>query len=139
MKGLPWEIETAREVLAEASRQQHAHQEKIKDAVRDAARSDQLYRVALARRMAELRESGMAASLCKELARGDEAIALLAYEAAITEGNREIAVQEGWRLHANRKDSQELADWSKRRDLAIDYGDTPAPAKYDDVTPKRVE
>jgi hypothetical protein len=139
MRSLPWEIDAAREVLAEASRQQHDHQDAIRDAVKAAARADQLYRVALAAEIARQREAGAAATLAKDLARGDERIAMFAYEAAITEGNKEIAIQEGWRLHANRKDSQELADWSKRKDLATDYGQIPAPAMYEDVTPPRVE
>lgn len=122
---LPWEITDARDALANASVQQHDHQDVIRDAVKAAARADQFYRVALARKMAELREAGNAATLCEKLARGDEEIAGLAYDAAIAEGDREIAVQEGWRLHANRKDTEQLADWSKRRDLAEGYGDTP--------------
>lgn len=135
---LPWEIRDARDVLAEASRQQEDHQDVIRDAVKAAARTDQLYRVALARRIAELREAGNAATLCEKLARGDEEIAELAREAAIAEGNREIAIQEGWRLHANRKDSQQLSDWSMRRDLAVDRGEVPEPVQYENVTPRRV-
>lgn len=119
---LPWEIEQARDVLAHASTQQHDHQEAIRDAVKRAARADQLYRVARARRTAELRDEGRAAVLCETLARGDENVAGLKYDADVAEGDREIAVQEGWRLHANRKDSQELADWSKRRQLAEYHG-----------------
>lgn len=124
---LPWEITDARDALANASVQQHDHQDVVREAVKAAARADQLYRVALARRIAELREAGNAATLCDKLARGDEQIAALAYDAAVAEGDREIAIQEGWRLHANRKDTEQLADWSKRRDLAEGYGDTPEP------------
>lgn len=134
---LPWEIQDAREVLAEASRQQADHQDAIKEAVKAAARADQLYRVALAARIGELRREGMAAVLCDKLAKGDERIAGLAYDSAVAEGDREIAVQEGWRLHANRKDSQELADWSKRRDLAVDQGHVPEPRTFESVNPPR--
>jgi hypothetical protein len=136
---LPWEITDARDVLAEASTQQHDHQETIRDAVKAAARADQLYRVALAQEIARLREAGNAATLCEKLARGDERIAGLAYDAAVAEGDREIAIQEGWRLHANRKDSEQLAAWSMRRDLAIDQGHVPEPQAYEDVTPPRVQ
>lgn len=137
-RGLPWEIRDARDVLGEASTQQHNHQDVIKEAVKAAARADQLYRVALAHKIAELREGGTAITLCEKLARGDERIAALAYDAAVAEGDKEIAYQEGWRLHANRKDSQELADWSKRKDLATDYGQDPVPQGYENVTPPRV-
>jgi hypothetical protein len=118
---LPWEITQARDALADASRQQHDHQDTVRDAVKAAARADQSYRVARARKTAELRDSNMAATLCDTLARGDQEIAQLAHDAAVAEGDREIAIQEGWRLHANRRDTEQLADWSKRRDLAEGY------------------
>jgi hypothetical protein len=119
---LPWEITDARDALANASISQHDHQNAVRDAVKAAARADQVYRVARARKTAELRDAGKAASLCDTLARGDPEVASLAYEAYVAEGDREIAVQEGWRLHANRRDTEQLADWSKRRQLAEYHG-----------------
>ena len=119
---LPWDIQEAHAVLEEASRAQNAHQTKIKDAVKAAAHADHLHRVALANKIGELRDGGQAAALCSKLAQGDETVSLLARDAAVREGDREVAVQEGWRLHASRKDLQELTDWSKRRDLAEAYG-----------------
>ena len=118
---LPWDMQEAYSVLQKASRAQHDHQEEIKKAVKAAAHADHLHRVALANKIAELRDAGTAAALCSKLAQGDETISLLARDAAEKEGDREIAVQEGWRLHASRKDLQELVDWSKRRDLAEGY------------------
>lgn len=118
---LPWDIQEAHDVLATASRSQHDHQEKIKAAVKKAAHADHLHRVSLAHKIAALRDAGTPAVLCSKLAQGDETISLLARDAAEKEGDREIAVQEGWRLHASRKDLQELTDWSKRRDLAEGY------------------
>ena len=125
---LPWDIQEAHDILAEASRAQHDHQETIKKAVKAAAHADHLHRVALANKIGELRDAGTAAALCSKLAQGDETISLLARDAAEKEGDREIAVQEGWRLHASRKDLQELADWSKRRDLAEGYHGAQEPA-----------
>lgn len=125
---LPWDINEARDNLHAASEQQHTHQERQREAVRAAARAEQVYRVARARRTAELRDEGYAASLCDTLARGDEQVAMLRRAADEAEGDREIAVQEGWRLHANRRDMEQLAQWSMRRNLAEGYGDTPDPA-----------
>lgn len=127
VRQLPWDIEDARDVLAQASRDQRDHQNVVRDAVKAAARADQVYRVELARRITELREAGQAAVLCDKLARGDPRIAELARDAMIAEGDKEIAISEGYRLHANRADSQELADWSKRRQLAEGYGSGPGP------------
>lgn len=134
---LPWEITAARDVLAQASRDQSEQQDIIRDAVKAAARARHLHRVAVARRIAELRTAGAAAALCSKLAQGDEAVNLLELEADEAVGDEVIAVQEGWRLNANRKDSQALAEWSMRRDLAEGYGQVPEPRHFDDVTPAR--
>jgi hypothetical protein len=134
---LPWEIQEARDALAAASRAQQKHSEVIRDAVRAAARADHLHRVAIAVKVAELREAGFPAALCSKMAQGDVAVSVLGEEAARLEGDREIAVQEGWRLHANRKDTQQLAEWSQRKDLAVDFGDH-EPEHYENVTPPRV-
>lgn len=134
---LPWEIVEARDVLANASVQQLEHQAVIKDAVKAAARADQLYRVARARKIGELRDAGTAATLCEKLADGDPEIAALKADALVAEGSREVAVHEGWRLHANRKDSQELVDWSKRRDLAEGYGHTAEPVAESPIGGRR--
>lgn len=135
---LPWDLQQAHDVLEDASRAQHDHQQKIREAVKAAAQADHVHRVALAHKIGELRDNKVPAVLCSKLAQGDETISLLARTAAEAEGDREIAVQEGWRLHASRKDLQELTDWSKRRDLAIDRGQVPEPRTFEDVTPRRV-
>lgn len=122
---LPWDINEARFNLHAASAQQQSHQERQREAVRAAARAEQVYRVARARRTAELRDQGHAASLCDTLARGDEQIAMLRRAADEADGDREIAIQEGWRLHANRRDVEQLAQWSMRRELAEHGGDDP--------------
>lgn len=130
-RNLPWTIDDARDALAAATRQQTDHQDVIREKVKAAARTDQLYRVALARTIRELRKEGHAATLAKDLAKGAKDVSELAYDAAVAEGDREVAVQEGWRLHANRKDTEQLADWSKRRDLAEGCGRDAEP-RYED-------
>lgn len=135
---LPWDIQQARDAFASATREQKAHQETVREAVKAAALADQRYRIARARVAGEMRDAGKPAVMCDTLARGDEEVAELARAAAVAEGDREIAVQEGWRLHANRKDTHQLATWSMRRDLAVDYGDDPEPDEFQNVTPRRV-
>ena len=136
---LPWEIQEARDVLAEASRDQANHRDKIKEAIKAHARAKHLHRVALAQKMAALRSAGTAAAMTSKLAQGDEAVSLLERNADELDGDREIAVQEGWRLNANRKDAQALAEWSMRKDLAIDYGSDPEPTHFHDVSAPRVQ
>jgi hypothetical protein len=123
MPDLPWTITEARDVLAAASRAQYDHQAAIRDAVSAAGRTEQTYRVMRARITAEFRDKGDAATLCDTYARGQEGVAQALYEATVAEGDREIAVQEGWRLTRSRHDLHKLAEWSMRRDLAEGLGD----------------
>lgn len=134
---LPWEIQEARDALAAASGAQSNHRDAIKQAIKDHARAKHLHRVALAHKMAELRTSGTPAAMCSKLAQGNEAVSLLERNADELDGDREIAVQEGWRLNANRKDTQALAEWSMRKDLALDFGNEPQPARFEDVSAQR--
>ena len=134
--GLPWDIQEARDVLAAASVAQSAHRDTIKEAIKAHAHAKHLYRVALAHKMAELRDGGTAAAMVAKLAQGDQTVSLLERNADELDGDREIAVQEGWRLNANRKDAQALAEWSMRKDLAVDFGE-PEPARFEDVSARR--
>jgi hypothetical protein len=61
------------------------------------------------------------------LAKGDQSIADLRYERDVALGVREAARQAVYRHSANRRDLEELVDWSKRRDLAEGYGNAPEP------------
>jgi hypothetical protein len=120
MPDLPWTITEARDALAAASRAQYDHQATIRDAVSKAGRTEQTYRVMRARITAEFRDEGHAATLCDTYARGQEGVAQALYEATVAEGDREIAIQEGWRLSRSRHDLHRLAGWSQARDLAED-------------------
>jgi hypothetical protein len=103
-----------------------AKQEAAEAATREAyavyAEAERAYRVALAKRITELRAEGAAATLAADLARGDTDVADLRYRRDVAEGVVEAAKQSGWRLQANRRDGHEFIAWSMRRDLAEGAG-----------------
>jgi hypothetical protein len=115
---LPWTIQDARDALAASSRAQSASENAVIEAVKAAAHAEKAYRVALAKKITELRAEGAAATTAADLARGDQHVAQLRFHRDVAEGVKEATVQSGWRASADRKDAQALADWSCRRELA---------------------
>ncbi len=113
----PWDFDEAREACRMASQAQHAAEDALKEAARDLALAEQAYRLALAKRIVELRADGTPASVCADVARGDVEIARLRMKRDIADGVREAAVHAAWRRNADRKDAQRFADWSMRREL----------------------
>lgn len=130
---LPWDINGAYDADLEASKAQRDHQEDMRKAYDRFAKAQQEYRVRLAYQIAALRDKGHAASLCERLARGDHEIARLEAEMTRADGDREVAIQEGWRLNATRRRVENLTKWSMRKD-----GDEPE-GPYENVTPRRAE
>jgi DNA-binding transcriptional LysR family regulator len=121
----PWDIGQARAAAHQASQSQAAAEEFIKDAFKQFAEAEEQYRIALAKRIVELRAEGWAATVCQDLARGDVNVARLRRERDIAEGVKEAAVQASWRRSADRRDVEAFIDWSKRRDLAEGFGRAP--------------
>jgi hypothetical protein len=115
---LPWTITDAREALARSSAAQSAAEQGLRKAVQDYAHAEENYRRALATRIAQLRGEGAAATVAADLARGDEHVAQLRRVRDIAEGVKEAMAQVGWRASADRRDTQALAEWSMRRELA---------------------
>jgi len=126
---LPYTIDAARQELRQRSSAQLLAEKGLKDAAKGYAQAEQSYRMRLAKRIMELRAEGHAATVCADLARGDEHVAHPRYERDVAEGVREAAQQAAWRAAADRKDVQRLAAWSQARELAEGYGDTPEPVQ----------
>jgi hypothetical protein len=118
---MPWDFHDA----LRASEDAHAEQERVESEVtaayKDYARKERLFRVALARRMLELKRDGVAITACETLATGDPTIAALREERDVADGLRETAKHAAWRAAADRRDTESLIDWSKRRELAEGY------------------
>jgi hypothetical protein len=130
----PWTFEQAVKASEAASAAQTAVEESVLDAYKGYAHAEKLFRVALARKMLELKSAGMAVTACETVAKGDETIALLRYERDLAEGVREAARHAAWKASADRRDTEALLSWSMRRDLADWHGHAdqaePAGAPY---------
>jgi hypothetical protein len=71
----PWDFEAAVASSNAAELEQRRVEGEIHDAYKNYALAERVYRVALARRMLELKQSGVAITACETLAKGDQAIA----------------------------------------------------------------
>lgn len=114
----PWDFDQATAAARQASSQQRAAEEFIKQAHRDFALKEEAYRIALAQKIVELRAEGQAATLCADLARGEKLVARLRRERDIAEGVKEAASQGGWRASKDRDDVAAFIEWSRRREFA---------------------
>lgn len=114
----PWSFQEAVEQSRNAETEQRRVESEVALAYREAGRAQELYSVALARRMFELKSSGVAVTACEVLAKGDPRIAELRRERDIKEGLKETAKVAAWRTNADRRDVTALLEWAQRRDLA---------------------
>jgi hypothetical protein len=114
----PWDFSEARANCHRASQRQEDAENALRKAYIDKAVAEESFRVALADRILELRDEGLPATVCSDVARGDRRVAELRRARDIAEGVCEALSQAAWRMTADRKDAQRFADWSQRRELA---------------------
>jgi hypothetical protein len=114
----PWSFDAAVRASDNAETEQRRVESEIHGAYKQYAQKERLYRVALARKILELKSGGMAVTACETIAKGDPAIAELRFERDIAEGVKETAKHAAWRANADRRDISDLIRWSARRDLA---------------------
>ena len=122
----PLEIADARKAAHRASEVQREVENDLRGASRQAAECERIYRMALAKKILELRaqDDPPAWSVCTDLARGDKHVARLKFERDVAEGIREAVSQQAFRRGADRRDLDTLLNWTMRRDLRAD---TPPP------------
>ncbi len=121
----PLEIPDAREAAHKASELQRGVEDRIREASRDLAEKERLYREKLSLRIVELKaKDGYAITMCGDIARGEPAVASLRYERDVAEGVLDAARQQAFRYGADRRDLDTLLNWSRARDLRTD---TPPP------------
>jgi hypothetical protein len=114
----PWDFDEARAACRKAAIAQENAEAEVKRAALELALAEEKYRIALAKRIVVLRQEGNAATVCADLARGDESVAALRRLRDIQDGVYEAMKQASWRHNQNRKDAQRFADWSQRREFA---------------------
>lgn len=118
----PYDFDGAKAAIEAATIEQERLEERIREVYREAAEADERFRVALARTMLELRDSGVTSwSACETLARGKAENAQLRREKEVAEGLKEAVSQAAFRVSADRRDLSKLIDWSSR--VAMASGD----------------
>lgn len=128
----------ARAAINTAKAAQASAEQAVRDAFSTYGNAERAYRKALAIKILELRAEGIPVTICLDLAKGDRRIADLRYARDVAEGVKEAATSAIWRHTADRRELEQLVDWSMRRDLAIDHGQLSEPIRFQNVTPRRV-
>src|SRR5215213_8612129 len=114
----PWEFDEAEAKHRAASEASKHTAQFLRESYKAWAHKEMAYRLALAKKIEELHSSGKSITLAKDLARGDNHVAHLKFEAMVAEGVVEAAKQSSFAAQADRRAIEGLADWAKRRELA---------------------
>lgn len=120
-----WDFHQAKEASRRGKVGQEEAENARKEAVEAAATAEETYRKAVSRRITVLIAEGKAATAARDIARGEPEIAHLAYLRDVSQGMKEISEQRAWRHTADRKDIQELIEWSR---VVAPLGQGPEPA-----------
>ena len=122
MTDSPYTFAEATELVNKARVAQAQAEDFTREASVSLAEKERAYRMALAKRILELHQEGIAWTVAQDVARGDRHVAQLRMERDIAEGVKDAAEQAGWRHAADRRALQALLEWSAKRDLAEDPG-----------------
>lgn len=123
MSESPYSWGEARDAINTAKAQQVVAERNVRDAFKAFGLARRAYQTSLAQKILDLRASKTAATLCAELARGDEHVADLRFKKDVAEGVMEAARAAVWRHTADRRELEQLVDWSMRRELAEGRGE----------------
>lgn len=114
MTALPYDYGEAKAAIERASVAQRGAEEQVRDAYRQHADAERAYRITLAKVILELHAGGTAWTICPDLARGDPRVADLRYRRDVALGVREAAQSAVFRHTADRRELEQLVNWSLR-------------------------
>lgn len=110
----PMDFEDARRAIRRASENQKASEQHLREAYAEFAAKERAYRLALAQEITRLHADGVAWSSTADLARGDKQVADLRYARDVAEGVKEAAAQAAFRHAADRRELEQLVNWSMK-------------------------
>ena len=110
----PYSFQEAKAAIEKASLRQLDAERQLREAHSASAEAERSYRKALAETMLRLRADGKPASVLADLARGDDKVADLRYRRDVALGIRDAAAQAAFRHAADRRELEQLIDWSRR-------------------------
>jgi hypothetical protein len=125
----PFDVADARRATKIARDLQANVEENIRDNSGTLALAEKVYRLALAKRMAEFKAEGVAWTSAGDMARGDQHVADLRYKRDVAKGVMKATDQAAFRCGSDRRSLDRLIDWSQRRDLADDHEGQREPAR----------
>ena len=118
MSESPYDWAQARDAINAAKAAQKAAEDNVRSAYRQFGQTRRAYQTALAQRILALRAEAVPATLCADLARGERLVADLRFRKDVAEGMMEAAKSAVWRHTADRRELEQLVDWSMRREIA---------------------
>lgn len=111
---VPYDFAEAKAAIERASIGQRNAEQAICDAYADYGAKERAYRIALAQKITELRAEGIAITIAQDLAKGERRVADLRYARDVAEGVREASKSAVFRHTADRRELEQLVDWSRR-------------------------
>lgn len=118
MTAVPYDFSEAKAAIERASVAQKNSEEAVRQAFKDYGAKERAYRLALAQEIVRLRADGQPVTVVQDLAKGNKHVADLRYARDVAEGVKEAAVAAQWRHTADRRELEQLVDWSQRREMA---------------------
>jgi hypothetical protein len=115
-----FEIVEAREAQYKASETQRDHADALAAAHNALADAEYTYRTALSARWKQLKDEGWAATVCGDIARGEESIATLRRARDQRLGEVKRLEELFYAFGADRRGLDGLVHWSRARDLRTD-------------------
>lgn len=133
MNAVPYDFGEAKAAIERASVAQKNAEEAVREAFKGYGNAERAYRKALAVKIVELRAEGVPATVCLDLAKGAKSIADLRYHRDVADGVKEAATSAVWRHTADRRELEQLVNWS----LRVAPDGQSEPARFERVTPRR--
>lgn len=114
MTTAPLDYAQAQEGGRKIAQARRARTDDLREAIIKAAESEIAYQKALSRRMIELRDAGVAATVCKDQAKGEDAIADLGRARAIDAGMVLVQQSRIQEVEGERATFHRLVEWSMK-------------------------
>jgi hypothetical protein len=110
----PWDFHESHLHLRRAAVIERAGEQAHRGAVRDLAEKERAYKMALAKKITELRGNGTAQTVAGDMARGDDEVSLLRLERDLARGTVTSSKSALYRHGRSHEDVREFVVWSRQ-------------------------
>lgn len=112
--GDPLDLDDGRRAASMLARQCRGAVDSLDQAVTRHAEAEHTYRKAYASKLVELRGQAVPATICLELAKGDEQVAKLKFDRDLAKGMIDVARERLRQLDGERASLRQLLEWSRK-------------------------